>query len=360
MQGAAASLLLPWTRLVANAGGQGPLYASAYRDRGGGFGAALFDPSGKNVNSVSLPGRGHGFAVAPGSKRIVAFARRPGNFAVCMGRDQTTEPEWFSPPQGRHFYGHGVFSPDELVLYATENETETGNGIIGLYDATDDFKPLGAFRSGGIGPHDLAFMPDGHTLIVANGGIRTHPDYGREELNIETMLPSLAYLDTRTGEIRETVQLSSGLHKLSLRHLAVNGAGLAVIGCQHKGPRNEQPDLVLTHRMGAEPEALSLPQEAAQMLNNYVSSVAMDASGHYAAVTSSKGSVALVVDLEQRKLVLEKQLADVSGIAPAPGPDGEFFVTAGTSAIGEFGLNEPEVVARTTGISWDNHVVRVS
>ena len=360
MHGAAASLLLPWARLAAKASEQAPLYAAAYRADGGGFGAALFHQDGTLKNTVALPDRGHGFAVDARRQRVVAFARRPGNFAFCLSQDNAQQPLWFSPPRGRHFYGHGIFSPDGRILYATENQIETSDGIIGLYDATDGFKPLGAFQTGGIGPHDLAIMPDSRTLLVANGGIKTHPDFGREELNIETMRPSLTYLDTQTGEIRETVQLSKDLHKLSLRHLAVNEAGLAIIGCQHKGARNEQPDLVLTHRIGGEPRALALPGDAAQMLNNYVSAVAIDASGRYAAVTSSKGGVVLVIDLEQRRLVKKNQLADVSGIAPAPALAGAFFVTAGTSAVGEFGLNEPGVATHQTGMAWDNHVVRVS
>ena len=41
----------------------------------------------------------------------------------------------------------------------------------------------------------MLLMPDGETFVVANGGIETHPDYGRAELNLETMDPSVAFVD---------------------------------------------------------------------------------------------------------------------------------------------------------------------
>ena len=36
--------------------------------------------------------------------------------------------------EGRHFFGHGVFSPDGKLLYATENDFEAARGVIGVYD----------------------------------------------------------------------------------------------------------------------------------------------------------------------------------------------------------------------------------
>lgn len=360
LKGAAAALLLPWARHAAKAAGQDPLFAAAYRRDDGGFGAALFDQAGDRKSSVALPGRGHGFAIDALGRRVVTFARRPGKFAVSMGMRDMGEPVWFAPPEGRHFYGHGVFSADGRILYATENDIESGRGLIGLYDNTGNFAPIGAFPTGGTGPHDLALMPDGQTLVVANGGIRTHPDHGREMLNLDKMAPSLVYLDTRNGNIIDQAKLAPDLHKLSLRHLAVNDHGQVVIGCQHKGPRNERPELILTHSMGAAPQLLTLPDEATQSLNNYVSSVALDTSGRYAAITSSKGGAVLIIDLEQRKLIKQQRIRDVSGVAATPDIPGGFLVTSGTSTIGQIGLNEAEARTVTSGVSWDNHVVWAS
>ena len=45
------------------------------------------------------------------------------------------EPVLFTTPANRHFYGHGVFSRDGRLLYATEHDNETRDGLIGVYNA---------------------------------------------------------------------------------------------------------------------------------------------------------------------------------------------------------------------------------
>lgn len=352
-----AGLLLPCLPQMATAHEDTSLFAAAYRNTSGAFGAAIFDETGEIACEVELPARGHGFAVHRPSSRVVAFARRPGNFAVSLNHDGSAPPAWFQPPAGRHFYGHGVFTPDGRLLLATENEIASGRGIVGIYDATDGYRSVGAFPTGGIGPHDLAFMPDGRTLVVANGGIRTDPGMGRTPLNIEDMRPCLAYIDTRNGDFVDNVRLAPGLHKLSLRHLAVTARGLVVVGCQHKGPRNETPGLIVTHELGAEPGEFPLSGAATRSLRNYVSSVAADTSGQYAAVTSSRGGVALVMDLQSRRLVKQQRIRDVSGVAPAKGDREAFFTTAGTGMIGRIGASG---AVKTRGHSWDNHLIRVT
>ena len=47
-----------------------------------------------------------------------------------------------------------------------------------------DFARVGEFPTHGVGPHELLLLGDGRTLAVANGGIETHPDFGRAKLNI--------------------------------------------------------------------------------------------------------------------------------------------------------------------------------
>ena len=47
--------------------------------------------------------------------------------------------------------------------------------MIGVRDAQDGYRQIGELPSDGIGPHEATLMPDGKTLVVANGGIRTHP-----------------------------------------------------------------------------------------------------------------------------------------------------------------------------------------
>ncbi|MBV6657419.1 MAG: DUF1513 domain-containing protein [Devosiaceae bacterium] len=71
---------------------------------------------------------------------------------------------------------------------------------------------------------------DGHTTVVANGGIHTHPDYPRQKLYLPTMAPSLAYLDVETGDLVDQVSKPSELHQLFIRHLTQTAYGALWFG----------------------------------------------------------------------------------------------------------------------------------
>ena len=51
--------------------------------------------------------------------------------------------------------------------------------MIGVRDATDGYRQIGEFAAHGVEPHDIALLADGRTMVIANGGIRTHPDSRR-------------------------------------------------------------------------------------------------------------------------------------------------------------------------------------
>jgi hypothetical protein len=167
-------------------------FASARMDDRGIYSAALFDLERGDLRAVELPARGHDIALRPGGSECVAFARRPGRVGVAVPMDKRP-PVWFESKPDRHFFGHGVFSADGRLLYTTENDYDHGRGVIGVRDATDGYKQVAELDGHGVGPHDLALLSDGRTLVIANSGILTHPDSYREELNLNTM-PAFARL----------------------------------------------------------------------------------------------------------------------------------------------------------------------
>src|SRR5207237_5891958 len=129
--------------------------------------------------------------------RAVVVARRPGTFAVVCDPKGQTAPVTIASVEGRHFFGHGVFAPDGKLLYATENDFERGQGVIGIYDVAGGYERIGEFPTYGVGPHEMILLPDGKTFAIANGGIETHPDYGRAGLNIDRTDPTLRSLAAR-------------------------------------------------------------------------------------------------------------------------------------------------------------------
>lgn len=172
-------------------------------------------------------------ALSPDGGEWVAFARRPGRFGVAIPVG-TRPPVWFASKSDRHFFGHGVFSAAGRLLYATENDYERAAGVIGVRDATDSYRQIGEFPAHGMEPHDIALLSDGRTMVIANGGIRTHPDKGTEELNLPDMRPSLVYVDVATGDLLEEHVLAPELHQLSIRHLAIASGDTVVFGCQYR------------------------------------------------------------------------------------------------------------------------------
>jgi uncharacterized protein len=330
----------------------------AIRHGDGSYAAVLYDLDQGLLREVAMPGRGHDLAINPVTGVCVVFARRPGKFAIAFGSYQGGEPIGFATPAGHHFYGHGVFSHDGRLLYTTENALETGEGVIGIWSVKDGYKRVGSFPSFGIGPHDLNLVHGGRTLVIANGGIATHPDTGRRPLNLATMEPSLCYVDARSGALVEQHFLPAALHRNSIRHLDVARNGTVVFGCQFKGPRTQQPSLIGVHRMGNELDLIPDGVASSRALRGYVSSISVDRSGTLAAVTSSRGEAVLFVDIAGRRIVGKKAFPDASGVA-AEGVAERFIATGGGGDVAELTPHGGGSRRGRTDWAWDNHLVAV-
>lgn len=331
------------------------VFASAVQTATGGYGAVLLGERGDVISTIALPERGHDITISREAGRGVVFARQPGTFAVVFDPAGREAPVTLSSVAGRHFYGHGVFSPDGRLLYATESDFEAAQGVIGIYDATDGYRRIGEFPTHGTGPHELLLMPDGVTLVVANGGIETHPDFGRAELNIETMDPSVVFIDRRDGRLVGQLRLDAGLHQLSIRHMAVDGRGRVWFGCQYKGAAADRPQLVGYASMEGEIALIELPPGTLADLRNYVGSVAVSADGGTVAVSSPEGDLLVAIDAEGKRPVLVESLRNGCGLAA----DGAGFVA--TSGEGEMiGLAGAARVAQRFDFLFDNHMLRVS
>ena len=205
LAGGLAGSFLP-APLRANAAAAAPLYLSARADAGGGYRMSGFAADGASRFDLPLPGRGHSFAVRPGGREAVHFARRPGRFALVVDLVYGVVVHKLETPADRHFYGHGVFSRDGRLLYATENDFGGERGVIGIYDAARGYSRMGELPSHGVGPHEIALLSDGETLVVANGGIATHPDLPRVKLNLPTLAPSLCYIERRDGRLLQELR----------------------------------------------------------------------------------------------------------------------------------------------------------
>ncbi len=355
--GAAASAAAAGVPLPAAAGYRRPLYAAARKGADGRYSAAVFTADGEDINVVALPGRGHDITVSAAGGDCVVFARRPGNFAIAFTADGRRAPIAFTTPPDRHFYGHGVFSRDGRLLYATENDFESARGIIGIYDVGAGYRRIGELWSGGVGPHDLALLEGGRVLVVANGGLVEHPDVGggRRILNPGAIETRIAYIDLGSGALIERHHLGAP-GALSLRHLDVAGDGTVIIGAQLTGNAvGGGQSLIYRHRRQERLASIVLPVELEAGLDGYVSSVACDRRGELVAVTSSRGALAVVIDVASGRVRHVRRLDDVSGVAPTADAAG-FLITSGTGRIAGI-TSEADA---STPWAWDNHAVLIA
>ncbi len=327
-----------------------PAFVTTGRATDRSFNAYILDETGNILASHPLEGRSHGIAVHPVRKQIVIFARRPDNFALALSPAGSQQPRAFSSPENRHFYGHGVFSNDGNLLFAAENDFDNERGLLGVYDTQNGFLRVGEIESGGIGPHEVALSGDGKTLIVANGGIATHPDYPRQKLNLPDMKPNITLIDINSRGIQQTITLSSELHQVSLRHLAADKTGNIWVGGQYQGPKSDDVPLLFKLKNNeTQLKILNDPKDSGLRFKHYIGSVALNADASKVAFSAPRGNTVSVWDCRSDKKILSINQKDACGLAQN---GREFMISAGDGTLHSRGnrLSAQEV-------RWDNHMM---
>jgi len=309
--------------------------------------------------------RGHGLSQNPTRpEQVIMFARRPGTIGLSINVLGDEAPQPFHSPPGHHMHGHGCFSADGQFFYSAESDYRTGEGKI-IVRRSDNLQQVSEFSSHGIGPHEIALMPDGKTLAIANGGLLTHPDQGRKVLNLDSMRSTLSYVDIQNGEL--ITELTVEEEKASIRHLDVasNGHVALAIQVQRKGMQHgELVPLAALHKPGKDQlESLHAPEALTLKLNDYMGSVRLHAEKNLAAFTSPKGDLAMFWDTRDLSLQGYHAFHDVCGLTLTQ--DNKHFVLSNSAGklrfIDSTSLKEnkskrlyfPET-------SWDNHMLTLS
>ncbi|MEO1191504.1 MAG: DUF1513 domain-containing protein [Pseudomonadota bacterium] len=290
-------------------------YISCCKLADGDFAVALLSRKGDLRATLTLPARGHDAAISPDGRSAVVFARRPGRFAIILDLQSGTIVGSFAPPPGRHFYGHGVFSSDGRQLITTENDYEQERGLLGRYEVGTGYRPLPAFDSRGIGPHQVILLRDGQTLAVANGGIATHPDFPRQKLNLATMAPNLTLIDLASGNLVERAALPNVYHQLSLRHLVEAGDASLWIGGQYEGPLAGSPPTVARFQLGRGLQLLDARRDHGRAMKGYIGSLACSRGGERVAMTSPRGGQVTIWDVLTGRQIEAFARPDVCGVA---------------------------------------------
>lgn len=330
-----------------------PAYLAAAREPDGGFALFGFHDDGIEVFRIPLPARGHAGAGHPTRAEAVAFARRPGNFALIIDCISGTVRQTLAPPAGRHFNGHGVFAQGGALLFTSEQHQDSSEGVIGVWDTQSGYSRIGELSTHGIGPHELRLMPDQQTLVVANGGIMTDPT-DRSKLNIDTMRPNLAYVGFE-GTLHEMMELPLELGRNSIRHLAVRGDGLVGFAMQWQGDDGAATPLLGLHRRGSEPVLASAPLADELVMRGYAGSIAFSGDSTEIAITSPRGG-RLHRFTEEGVFLGAVSRRDICGLATHPAGMIASDGLGGLLAIEGVNMRP---LARADR-AWDNHIVSLN
>ncbi|VFS87687.1 lipoprotein [Pseudomonas aeruginosa] len=253
--------------------GSQPLVLSARDDADGQHYAVGYRLDGKCQFATRVAQRCHDIVQHPSLPLALFVARRPGTESYLIDLNDGRLLQTLVSQKDRHFYGHGVFHQSGEWLYTTENDTtDPGRGVLGVYRFDGErLQHSGEISTHGLGPHQVSWMPDGETLVVANGGIRTEAE-SRVEMNLDAMEPSLVLM-RRDGNLLSKETLAQQMN--SVRHLAIGRDGTIVAGQQFMGDAHEHADLLAIKRPGRPFEAFPVAEEQRLAMAQYTASVAI-------------------------------------------------------------------------------------
>jgi hypothetical protein len=334
--------------------GESPLLLSARDDGNGQHYAVGYRVDGTQVFVTQVAQRCHDIINHPEHPIALFVARRPGTESYLIDLRDGRLLQTLTSRPNRHFYGHAVVHKGGEWLYATENDTtEPGRGLLGVYRFVGErLEHTGEIPTHGIGPHQVSWMPDGETLAVANGGIRTEAE-SRVEMNLDAMEPSLVLMK-RDGTLLSKETLSQQMN--SVRHMAIACDGTIVAGQQFMGPSHESSELLAIKRPGQPFQAFPVADQQLQAMAHYTASVAIHNDLRLVALTAPRGNRFFIWELDSGAVKLDAPLPDCAGVGTVK--DG-FVVTSGQGRCRFYDCRESTLTAQPLELPaglWDNHL----
>jgi hypothetical protein len=267
------------------------------------YSLSLVDEEGRLQRSLDLAFPFHGFSPDPTNVTRIALFQKKGSGACEIDllagkvlRPIETVPE-------RLFYGHGVFSADGRILYATETVVKSQEGVIVVRDGRS-LQIVGELPSHGKNPHDCLLLDDGKTLAITNGG---------GTLDDGASPPNVAYVDIASTKLLERVTFPNA--RINAGHLAVTKArDLVVVSAPRKGLPDTERGGVTIRPKGGETRTMTEPAATVARLVGETLSVAVHEPTGVAATTSPDGNVLVFWDIKKGTQVRAVDLTAPRGV----------------------------------------------
>ncbi len=275
------------------------------------------DAESPQAETFPLTFLGHGISFDPRNRfRAAVFEKKgPGACLVDLQARQVVQP--ITSPSSRRFYGHGAYSADGGLLYATESLIEDDfAGVLSVRDAVS-LQELGLIPTHGVSPHDCLFIDEGKTLVVSNGG---GPLDGGDA-------PCVCYVELASGKLLDKVVLDSVRHNTG--HIALSARGdLAVISAPRDGlPNpNEQLGAVSLRPVGGEITTVKRPGTVVQRMLGETLSLTILEKSQTVVTTNPLGNLVSMWHLIDATFVGKIELPGPRGVCQSL--DGEWFLVS--------------------------------
>jgi hypothetical protein len=333
---------------------------------------AVLDVASGEAFQIPVPMRGHSVIQHPTNADLVYVLPHrtqfrashelplPGTDAAEVSLSERRVLRVLRADEGRHFYGHGNFSPAGDVLYTTENDFGgDGNGVVSVRDAAT-LRPLGDFPTFGVDPHEMHLRDNGALAIIANGGERTHPDYPSIVLNPDEYDSSLTWVDVASGRMLDQVRLDGV--RYSQRHFAVDDDASVIVALQDGVETDGDLMPVAVRYRGGGLRALAGPPGMAERTARHALSAALLSEHGLGICTHPKGGLVTVWSLETGELAAGLEIPSPTGVAVAP--DARSFLVSSANGsvyrVDSRRLTAAEFIpSPDVGVEWDSHLTNV-
>ncbi len=278
----------------------------------------IFNCLGYELIKIKLPFRAHDSLYISDLQKFVVISRRPGSEFIVFDLKDKTKTKLIKAPKARHFYGHGVYSRTSNLLFLTENHhyySDDRSGSIGIYDPFRDFRRVGEFQTYGIGPHEIKIAKNGK-LIIANGGILTHPDFPRVKLNLSDINSNLSIISQSNGKLQKQFKLRKEYKDFSIRHFDTKESEI-LAGCQTYN-RSKNKTLSTVFKCNLEKLTFFKIPNNYQKFDNYVGSIKVLSNKNLVYASFPRSGYVLAWNINTHKLTSSHRKFDVCGLAQVP------------------------------------------
>ncbi len=312
----------------------------------------------QTISDFSVPYEVHLATLFPDQKSILVNSRKPGASLLKYSLSGKIIAE-LKPLDNQHFEGHAIFSSDERYIYATASNYQQGQGKL-LKLNSHDLSLVESYDSGGIGPHELVWQSN-NLIAIANTGVLTHPDSGRDILNIDNIQSNVISFNATNNTIEhEWVVPQLGL---SARHLDRMDNGNLIIGCQYK-KQDQRPSCIVFAKKGRELVFADVQDEKLHWdMQGYTASIKSIPKSNQVLISNPRGHLLTQwqdnTNTEAQQLIKQQKIKYNKGIKVAKNGK-QAWISQGDGKLLSWDLKsqtlDSTVIKLKSNVWWANHL----